>query len=102
MTNFNFSLAFVHFRIFYQALRDIHPGEELLVFYGPVYTDRLGLWEEYQISAVCYHCVQRIHFSAAECRSLEAIVVFVCVYGGTAVLGGQRRHDSIRIRARVD
>ena len=39
-------------RLYYQASRDILPGDELLVFYGWKYLQNLGMWQEYRASAV--------------------------------------------------
>ncbi len=39
-------------RLYYQASKDIVPGEELLVSYGREYQEVLGIYEEYNASKV--------------------------------------------------
>ena len=30
-------------RIYYMAVKDLHPGTELLIYYGDAYADQLGI-----------------------------------------------------------
>ena len=48
----------VFFRIYYQASKDIYPGQELLVDYGDIYAKSLGLFEELELSdvSIAYFC----------------------------------------------
>ena len=39
-------------RIYYQTIKDIYPGQELLVDYGDIYAKSLGLFEELELSDV--------------------------------------------------
>ena len=43
---------FFYFRVFYQASRDISPGQELLIHYGKQCAKYMGIWSEYNFSRV--------------------------------------------------
>ena len=41
-----------YLRVFYQTIRDVLPGQELLVHYGKQYAKYLDIWKEYNFSLV--------------------------------------------------
>ena len=45
-------MCLIHFRIYYQASKDIYPGQELLINYGETYAKMLGVFEELELSEV--------------------------------------------------